>query len=120
MNKNKNKVEIGQHVASDLFAAEDHIDEAYAALGRLAQTMGHSRREMGLSAVVGDTAFGAVGDALGQVAAARAQVVAAHHELARVQRRTGLDTVDFGGLEKPPAASAEQAQPSEFLRVAKA
>ena len=92
---------IAKDLAAELFASEAAIDEAFAQVGRLAHQLSCARRDMGLAATVGDAAFTAVGQSLALLAQARGEVVRAHEELAKVQRKVGLEEVAFGGLEKP-------------------
>jgi hypothetical protein len=110
------KLSVAAALAERLHAAEAIMDEAFAEVGALSQALTRSRKDLQLSAVVGDPAFGAIGQSMALVASARTELVRAHEELSRVQRRIGLGATAFGGLEKPPHAAVVEEAPAARLR----
>ena len=87
-------------LASDLFQAEASQDEAVNQLGRLAQSLTRSRREAGLSAMVGQAAVDALAEAVTAQVGAQRAMVALHEALAEVKRTTSYRGIRMGGLEK--------------------
>lgn len=95
------KIEILHTVADELFATEKAVDDAIAQASDMLATLIQGRRDMNLSAVVGADAQAKVMDAIAAMGQARTAVVAAHADLAKVQRAVGLAHVAVGPMEKP-------------------
>ncbi len=111
-----NKLETAQAMARRINAAEDAIDHALRTGAELLGALTVARVELDLSAVVGGEAFDRMSAALTALTAARAQTVACHDVLARMQVRAGLGAVALGeGQKTPPPMSALEARPADAL-----
>ena len=95
------KLEVMRTVVDDLYATERSIDDAIAQSTDFIATLIQSRRDVNLSAVVGAEAQSKMMEAVAGLAAARNAVVAAHADLAKVQRLVGLGHVATGPVDKP-------------------
>lgn len=95
------KLEVMRAVVDDLYATEKAIDDAIAQSTDFIATMIQSRRDVNLSAVVGAEAQAKMIEAVAALGEARTAVVAAHADLARVQRLVGLGHVATGPVDKP-------------------
>lgn len=82
--------------------AEMSQDDAFSQLGRLAQTLTHTRREAGLSTTVGQAAFDALSDAVAAQVQAQRAMVALHHALSDVKASTSFRGIELSGLDKVP------------------
>lgn len=100
MKRSEHAATVVARLAADLLQAEASQDDAVNQLGRLAQSLTHSRREAGLSSTVGQAAFDALADALSAQVGAQRAMVALHEALADVKRNTSYRGVRMGGLEK--------------------
>ncbi|HRD45006.1 MAG TPA: hypothetical protein PLF78_00835 [Caulobacter sp.] len=96
------KVFVARKVAQKLFATEAALDTAITEAAELMAEMLKARRELGLSAVVGDNASAKLVEALAALGEARTAVVAAHGELDQVRVRIGVRTKGLGFEDKPP------------------
>lgn len=115
------KIEVAKNVAEELWATERALDAAIAQAGDFVAAMIEGRRDLKLSAVVGAEAQTKVMEAMAALAQARSAVVAAHGDLASVQRRLRVDVTSFGDTIKPPAegaASEGAVAQAAHLRVA--
>jgi len=73
-----------------------------------------ARRDLNLSAVVGDAAPGKLVEAMAALAEARTAIVSVHNELNDVKLRIGVRTKMTGWEEKPPELATLKA--NEDLR----
>ena len=93
------KAFVVKGVATQLFATEDAIDSAMAATSKLMATMLAARRDLNLSATVGNDAMAKVSAALAALSEARTAIVISHGEMADTAKRLGVRTV-AGGQDK--------------------
>lgn len=96
------KVFVARKVAQKLFSTEAALDTAMTEAAELMAEMLKARRELGLSAVVGDNASAKLVEALAALGEARTAIVAAHGELDQVRVRIGVRTKGLGFEDKPP------------------
>lgn len=96
------KALVAQKLANRLFATEAAVDTAMSEAMALIAAMAETRKELGLSATVGDAATAKVAEAIATLAEARSQVVAAHGELNDLKLRVGIRTKLIGIMDKPP------------------
>ena len=99
------KVFVAQRVASKLFATENAVDAALAEASELMADMLQARKDLGLSAVVGDGAATRLVEAIAALGAARTAMVAAHVELGDAKLRIGVRTKLAGFEDKPHLSS---------------
>lgn len=97
---------IADQVAASLFEAEAAIDAALAKTAGLAGVMPSLRTDAGLSALVGQGAVERASEAIALLAQARRAICETHKELDVAKTQIGLGAVMYGGMEKPPEASA--------------
>lgn len=109
------KVFVAQRVASKLFATENAIDAALAEASELMADMLRARKDLGLSAVVGDGAAAKLVEAIAALGSARTAMVAAHGELNDAKLRIGVRT-KLAGYEDKPTLSTDHDRAS--LRAA--
>lgn len=83
-------------VANALFEAEAAIDAALAKAAALTGLMPMMRREMGASALIGQSALERSSQAITALADARRAIVETHKELSVVQEQIGLGAVMVG------------------------
>ena len=95
------KREVMKVVVEDLYATEKAVDDAIAQSTDFVATMIQARRDVNLSAVIGAEAQSKMLEAIAAMGQARDAVVAAHADLARVQRLIGLGHVAVGPVDKP-------------------
>ena len=101
----KERREIAQSVADQLFAAEAAIDAAIAATATLTGMMPSVRGSAGLSALIGQDALMEASQTCAALVQARGSIVATHKALSVAQKQMGLGAVAFGGLvTKPPSS----------------
>jgi len=96
------KVFVAQRVATKLFATENAIDAAMVEAAELMADMLKARKDIGLSAVVGDRASAKLVEALAALSEARSAMVDMHGELNDVKLRIGVRTKMVGIEDKPP------------------
>jgi hypothetical protein len=109
------KVFVAQRVATKLFAAENAVDAAMAETSELIADMLRARKDLGLSAVVGDAALVKMGEAIAALGLARTAMVAAHGQLDETKLRLGIRT-KLAGFEDKSSASVDQ--PRTDMRIA--
>lgn len=112
------KIEVANKVAKELWETERALDAAITQTGGFVTSMIEARQELNLSAVVGADVQTKVMEAMSALAQARSAVVAAHGDLAVLQRAMGIPTEAVGdGLPgtKPEVATQGSAR---RLRVA--
>lgn len=104
------KVFVAQRIATKLFATENAVDAAMVEAAELMADMLKARKDIGLSAVVGDRASAKLVEALAALGEARSAMVEMHNELNDVKLRIGVRTKMMGFEDKPPevVASAKQ------------
>lgn len=93
----KERRDAANSVASQLFAAEAAIDDALAKLGTLVTGLTTARSDARLSLVVGNEAYGHLGEAVTALVNSRSSVVALHHELDEVKNGIGLRNIKIVG-----------------------
>lgn len=103
------KVFVAQQVARKLFATEHALDAAMVEAAELMSEMLKARKELNLSAVVGDDASAKLVEALAALGQARSAVVSVHNELNDVKLRIGVRTKMLGFEDKPAQRPAGQA-----------
>lgn len=96
------KVFVAQRVATKLFASEKAVDAAMVEAAELMADLVKARKDLNLSAVVGDKAVAKVVEALSALGEARSAMVEAHNELNDVKLRIGVRTKMIGFEDKPP------------------
>lgn len=96
------KVFVAQRIATKLFATENAVDAAMVEAAELMADMLKARKDIGLSAVVGDRASAKLVEALSALGEARSAMVEMHNELNDVKRRIGVRTKMVGIEDKPP------------------
>jgi hypothetical protein len=94
------KVFVAQRVATKLFATENAVDAAMVETAELMADLLKARRELGISAVVGDRAAGKLAEAMAALSEARSAMVEAHSELNETKLRLGIRTKLAGVEEK--------------------
>ena len=94
------KVFVAQRVASKLYVTEGAIDTAMVESAALMADLVQGRKDLGLSAVVGDKATVKVMQALAALGEARAAMVETHQELEEVKLRLGVRTKMAGWDER--------------------
>ena len=101
------KVFVAQRVATKLFATENAVDAALAEASELMADMLKARKDLGLSATVGDAAAARLVEAIAALGQARTAMVAAHGELDEARLRIGVRT-KLAGYENKPGLSSDQ------------
>ena len=96
------KVFVAQRIATKLFATENAVDAAMVEAAELMADMLKARKDIGLSAVVGDRASAKLVEALSALGEARSAMVEMHNELNDVKLRIGVRTKMVGIEDKPP------------------
>jgi hypothetical protein len=109
------KVFVAQRVATKLFATENAIDAAMVEAAELMADLLKARKDLGLSAVVGDRASAKLVEALSAMGEARTAMVEMHNELNDVKLRIGVRTKMIG-FEDKPAPSRGSAEEITGLR----
>lgn len=100
MKRSERAATLAARLATDLFDAESRQDDAVSQLGKLAQSLTLTRREAGLSATVGQSAFDALAEAMAAQVNAQRAMVTLHHALADVKDRTAFRGVELSGYDK--------------------
>jgi hypothetical protein len=96
------KVFVAQRVATKLFSSESAVDAAMVETAELMADLLKARKDLGLSAVVGDNAARKLSEAMAALSQARSAMVEAHNELNDVKLRIGVRTKMVGFEDKPP------------------
>lgn len=99
------KAFVAQRVANKLFATENAIDAAMLEASEMMAEMLKARKELGVSAVVGDQASAKLVEAMTALAAARTAMVEAHGVLGETKLRLGIRT-KLAGFEMKEASAA--------------
>lgn len=109
------KVFVAQRVATKLFATENAVDAAMTEASELMADMLRARKDLGLSAVVGEAALAKMGEAIAALGQARSAMVAAHGQLEETKLRIGI-RAKMAGFQDKGSASIEQ--PRTDMRIA--
>ncbi|MBU4435643.1 MAG: hypothetical protein KKC14_14670 [Alphaproteobacteria bacterium] len=109
------KVFVAQRVATKLFATENAVDTAMMEAAELIADMLKARKDIGLSAVVGDRASAKLVEALAALGQARSAMVEMHNELNDVKLRIGIRT-KLAGIEDK-SQDAVRGQATELREV---
>ncbi|MDP1631370.1 MAG: hypothetical protein Q8L66_08115 [Caulobacter sp.] len=96
------KAFVAQRVARKLFATEHALDAAMIEASELMADLLRARKDVNLSAVVGDAASAKLVEALSALGEARTAIVGVHNELNEVKLRIGVRTKMLGFEDKPP------------------
>lgn len=99
------RLNAARKIASELHQAEDAIDETMIRIAQLAATLPTARREINMSAIVGQDAMAKVAHALAAAGEVRQLLTDAHLALTATQKQVGLGTRMFGAGVKPPASA---------------
>lgn len=99
------RLSAAKKIASELHQAEDAIDETMIRIAQLAATLPTARRDINMSAIVGQEAMAKVANALAAAGEVRQLLTDAHIALTATQKQVGLGTRMFGAGVKPPEAS---------------
>jgi len=99
------RLSAAKKIASELHQAEDAIDEAMIRIAQLAATLPAARRDINMSAIVGQEALAKVAHALAAAGEVRQLLTDAHISLTVTQKQVGLGTRMFGAGVKPPEPS---------------
>ncbi len=96
------KAFVAQRIATKLFATENAVDAAMVEAAELMADLLKARKDIGVSAVVGDRASAKLVEALAAMGQARSAMVEMHNELNDVKLRIGVRTKMAGVEDKPP------------------
>lgn len=99
------KAFVAQRVANKLFATENAIDAAMLEASEMMAEILKARKELGVSAVVGDQASVKLVEAIAALGAARTAMVGAHGVLGETKLRLGIRT-KLAGFEMKEASAA--------------
>jgi hypothetical protein len=94
------KVFVAQRVATKLFASENAVDAAMVETAELMADLLKARKDLGISAVVGDRAAAKLAEAMSALSEARSAMVEAHSELNETKLRLGIRTKMAGVEDK--------------------
>ncbi|MFT4251889.1 MAG: hypothetical protein QM608_05355 [Caulobacter sp.] len=111
------KVFVAQRVANKLFATENAVDAAMVNAAELMSDMLKARKDLGLSAVVGDKASAKLVEALAALGEARTAMVDMHNELNEVKLRVGIRTKLAGVEDKSENVAPTTGAQNEGLRT---
>lgn len=100
------RLNAAKRIASELHQAEDAIDETMIRIAQLAATLPTVRRDINMSAIVGQDAMAKVAHALAAAGEVRQLLTDAHLALTVTQKEIGLGARMFGAGVKPPAAAS--------------
>ena len=103
------RLSAAKKIASELHQAEDAIDETMIRIAQLAATLPTARRDINMSAIVGQEAMAKVANALAAAGEVRQLLTDAHIALTATQKQVGLGTRMFGAGVKPPSATLVEA-----------
>lgn len=98
----KERMVAAEKIATELFEAENAVDQAIIKLAKLAGTLPVARFDTNMSAIVGQDAVAKVTQAVAAAGQVRQMVTDAHQALSETQRQVGLGARMFGaGMDKP-------------------
>ena len=107
------KVFVAQRINTKLQATEKSIDVAMTQAAELLTTLIESRRELNVSAVVGDKELAHLTQALSALDAARHSTVELHNGLAKVAKSLHIPVTAVG-----PIKSAVEEEDRSAMRIA--
>lgn len=93
------KVFVAQRVATKLYATEAAVDAATVEVMEMMAELMQARKDLGLSATVGNGASAKFAEAVQALAIARTAIVEAHSQLDETRLRVGIRT-RMGGFIK--------------------
>lgn len=99
------KVFVAKRVASKLFATEAAVDAAMVEVAEMMAELVQARKDLGLSATVGNGASAKFAEAVQALAVARTAIVDAHTQLDEMRLRVGIRTRLVGDLKLPADGS---------------
>lgn len=111
------KIFVAQRVANKLWATENAVDAAMVNAAELMADMLKARKDLGLSAVVGDKASAKLVEALAALGEARTAMVDMHNELSEVKLRVGIRTKLAGVEDKSEDLGTTKGAREEGLRT---
>lgn len=94
------KAFVAQRVANKLFATEAAVDAAMVETMEMIAELVQARKDLGLSATVGNGVTNKLSEAVAALTTARTAVVEAHAELEEVRQRVGIRTKLIGVIGK--------------------
>lgn len=100
------KVFVAQRVASKLYATEAAVDAATVEVMEMMAELMQARKDLGLSATVGNGASAKFAEAVQALAIARTAIVEAHSQLDETRLRVGIRT-RMGGFIKEDQLPAQ-------------
>ena len=103
------RLSAAKKIASELHQAEDAIDETMIRIAQLAASLPTARRDINMSAIVGQEAMAKVAHALAAAGEVRQLLTDAHIALTATQKQIGLGTRMFGAGVKPPSGTLVEA-----------
>lgn len=95
------RIFIAKTVGHNVHKVEDTIDVALTSAAQFAATLPEVRKQMGLSAVVGQDVFDAAAALVATLTDARRQAVEMHNRMDAVRAQIGMKPLAFGGCFKP-------------------
>lgn len=95
------RVFIAKAIGHKVHKVEDAIDLALGSAAGFAAQLPEMRKQMGLSAVVGQDVFDAAATLVATLTDARRQAVEMHNRLDAVRAQIGMKPLAFGGCVKP-------------------
>lgn len=95
------KVFVAQRVANKLFATEAAVDAAMVEVTEMMAELIQARKDLNLSATVGNGVSAKFAEAVQALATARTAIVDAHAELDETRLRVGIRTRLSGVIDKP-------------------
>ncbi len=114
----KERRQVGETLAAQLFAAEAAIDAAIAATATLAATIPAVGSQIRVGACIGQDSLTEAMATCAKLVEARSSIVATHKALSVAQKQVGLGAVNFGGwVDKFVGVPGEDGGPSGHLRA---
>ena len=95
------RIFIAKTVGNNVHKVEDAIDLALTSAATFAAELPEVRKQMGLSAVVGQDVFDVAATLVATLTDARRQVVEMHNRMDAVRAQIGMKPLAFGGCLKP-------------------
>ena len=105
------KVFVAQRVANKLYATEAAVDAATVEVMEMITELMQARKDLGLSATVGNGASAKFAEAVQALSIARTAIVEAHSQLDETRLRVGIRTKMIGfdkGTDLPPAVGLHE------------
>lgn len=105
------KVFVAQRVANKLYATEAAVDAAMVEVTEMMAELIQARKDLSLSATVGNGASAKFAEAVQALAIARTAIVEAHSQLDETRLRVGIRTKMIGfdkGTDLPPTVGVHE------------